>query len=156
MRLLAHSTGEIAMAAAPSIQCPTCKGWIAADPHFAGQRVACPHCQGQLIMPGNASVPPGPTGSPAASQAGNPPGFANPPMPSAPGYVPPPAGGFGFRCPFCGFQGPPSTTKKISAAGWILFAALLVMCIPLCWLPFVIDGCKEEERRCLGCGSRLG
>jgi lipopolysaccharide-induced tumor necrosis factor-alpha factor len=70
--------------------------------------------------------------------------------------VPPPASGFGFRCPFCGHQGPPSTNKKISAAGWILFAVLLMFCIPLCWLPFVVDGCKEEERRCLGCGSRVG
>ncbi len=126
------------MAAAPSIQCPTCKGWIAADPRFAGQRVACPHCQGQLIMPGNASVPPGATASAAASQQSNSPGCVDPSAPSG-------AGGFGFRCPFCGFQGPPSTKKKISAAGWILFAALLVMCVPLCWLPFVVDGCKEDD-----------
>jgi lipopolysaccharide-induced tumor necrosis factor-alpha factor len=144
------------MAATPSIQCPACKGWIAADPRFAGQRVACPHCQGQLIMPGNASVPPDVTGFPAASQAGKPPDFPNPSTPFGAGYMPAGASGFGFRCPFCGFQGPPSMKKKISATGWILFVVLLLMCIPLCWLPFVVDGCKEEERRCLGCGSRVG
>jgi lipopolysaccharide-induced tumor necrosis factor-alpha factor len=118
--------------------------------------VACPHCQGQLIMPGNAAAPPGATASAAASQEGNPPGFAHPASPFGAAYVPPGASGFGFRCPYCGHQGPPSTQKKISAAGWILFAVLLMFCIPLCWLPFVVDGCKEEERRCLGCGSRVG
>jgi hypothetical protein len=143
------------MASAPSIQCPTCKGWIAADPQLAGQRVACPHCQGQLVMPGNAWTPPGPTAS-AAVPPGSEPGFVNPSVSPAPGYAPPGAASFGFRCPYCGFQGPPVTKKKISIAGWVVFAALLFMCIPLCWLPFVVDGCKEEERRCVGCGSKVG
>jgi hypothetical protein len=29
-------------------------------------------------------------------------------------------------------------------------------CAILCWLPFVIDGCKEYLRYCTRCGIRLG
>ena len=47
-------------------------------------------------------------------------------------------------------------TKKMSTGGWVLFAVLVFFCVPLCWLPFVIDGCKEEVRTCSGCGSKLG
>jgi len=62
----------------------------------------------------------------------------------------------GFTCPFCHRQGPPIITQKISGGGWILFVILLLFCLPLCWLPFVMDGCKDSERRCAGCGTRLG
>jgi len=61
-----------------------------------------------------------------------------------------------FKCPYCSHEGPPLVNKKISGAGWVLFIVLLFLCIPLCWLPFVIDGCKEEERKCSGCGIKLG
>jgi LITAF-like zinc ribbon domain len=61
-----------------------------------------------------------------------------------------------FACPFCEFQGPPIVTKKISSGGLILFAVLLLVCFPLCWLPFVLDGCKEQIRTCAGCGTKLG
>jgi lipopolysaccharide-induced tumor necrosis factor-alpha factor len=61
-----------------------------------------------------------------------------------------------FHCPFCEFQGPPIVRKKISNSGMILFAVLLLVCLPLCWLPFVLDGCKEQIRTCAGCGTRLG
>jgi hypothetical protein len=44
--------------------------------------------------------------------------------------------------------------KKLSTGGWIFFAALLLVCFPLCWLPFVIDGCKEEEWKCPQCGVK--
>jgi hypothetical protein len=44
--------------------------------------------------------------------------------------------------------------NKLSTGGWIFFAVMLLVCFPLCWLPFVIDGCKEDEWKCAGCGIR--
>lgn len=59
------------------------------------------------------------------------------------------------KCPFCGNEGTPFLVKnKLSTGGWIFFAAMLIVCFPLCWLPFVIDGCKEEEWKCPQCGVR--
>jgi len=62
----------------------------------------------------------------------------------------------GIRCPFCNHEGPPTITKGISGGGWVLFIILLLFCIPLCWLPFVMDGCKDETRKCSSCGSKIG
>jgi lipopolysaccharide-induced tumor necrosis factor-alpha factor len=78
-----------------------------------------------------------------------------------PGTAPPLAGAaapaYGvFTCPFCRFQGPPIVERKLSQNGWIVFVLLLIFCLPLCWLPFVIDGCKEDQRKCASCGTRLG
>jgi hypothetical protein len=59
------------------------------------------------------------------------------------------------KCPICGHEGMPLLVKnKLSTGGWIFFAVMLVCCFPLCWLPFVIDGCKEDEWKCAGCGIR--
>jgi hypothetical protein len=60
-----------------------------------------------------------------------------------------------MKCPFCGSEGDPIVYKRISTGGWILFAALLFFCFPLCWLPFIIDGCKEPARKCGSCGTVL-
>ncbi|MBN1590329.1 MAG: LITAF-like zinc ribbon domain-containing protein [Pirellulales bacterium] len=61
-----------------------------------------------------------------------------------------------FKCPFCSHEGPPEIKREMSMGGWVLFIVLLLFCIPLCWLPFVIDGCKEDKRICSGCGAKLG
>jgi len=60
-----------------------------------------------------------------------------------------------FTCPFCHYQGPPIIEKKVSSNGWVIFVLLLLFCLPLCWLPFVIDGCKEETRTCASCHTKL-
>lgn len=57
-----------------------------------------------------------------------------------------------FTCPFCQHEGEPSVEKKMSTGGWLLFAVLLIFCFLLCWIPFVIDGCKDEFRKCASCG----
>jgi hypothetical protein len=61
-----------------------------------------------------------------------------------------------IRCPYCGHEGVPFIKQEMSVAGWILFAVLVLSCVVLCWLPFVIDGCKEYVRYCSRCGIRLG
>ena len=60
-----------------------------------------------------------------------------------------------FKCPYCGNENPPIVEKKMSTGGWVLFVVLLLFCFVLCWIPFVVDGCKEEKRRCSACGVAL-
>ena len=82
------------------------------------------------------------------------------PVAAAPGPAYPPAGArpafASFKCPFCQSEAPPNTMKKVSGTGWIVFVILLLFCFPLCWLPFVLDGCKEDVRTCSSCLTRLG
>ena len=59
-------------------------------------------------------------------------------------------------CPVCNHDGPPYVTQQTSQTGWIVFAILLFACPPFCWIPFVVDGCKEEVRKCSNCGTKLG
>ena len=61
-----------------------------------------------------------------------------------------------LTCPYCSYEGAPFIKKKISGTGWVVFVLLLLFCFPLLWLPFVLDGCKEEVRTCASCGARLG
>lgn len=61
-----------------------------------------------------------------------------------------------IRCPVCSSEAGLFIDKRMSAGGWVLFVVLLLFCFPLCWLPFVIDACKEETRKCMSCGSRIG
>jgi hypothetical protein len=62
----------------------------------------------------------------------------------------------GITCPFCHYQGPPMVKKQMSVGGWVLFAVLVLCCLPLCWLPFIIDGCQETVTHCASCKIKLG
>ena len=33
----------------------------------------------------------------------------------------------------------------LNTGGFILFIVLLLLCFPLCWLPWVISGCKPQQ-----------
>jgi RNA polymerase subunit RPABC4/transcription elongation factor Spt4 len=59
---------------------------------------------------------------------------------------------YGYRCPRCGSQNLPHLERKISAAGWVVFAVLLVVFFPLFWVGFFI---KEDVRVCPVCNSRV-
>ncbi|MEO6588920.1 MAG: LITAF-like zinc ribbon domain-containing protein [Pyrinomonadaceae bacterium] len=52
-------------------------------------------------------------------------------------------------CPRCKSQIAPRIERKISNAGWIVFAILLVVVFPLFWVGLLI---KEEVRVCPVCG----
>jgi RNA polymerase subunit RPABC4/transcription elongation factor Spt4 len=58
----------------------------------------------------------------------------------------------GYRCPRCASQHYPSFERKISTAGWIVFAVLLVIFFPLFWVGFLI---KEDVRVCPVCRLQI-
>ncbi len=58
----------------------------------------------------------------------------------------------GFLCPYCGTDESPVTVQQTSTCGWVVVAALLVTCLPLCWLGLYIT---EEYHECDDCGVRL-
>lgn len=76
----------------------------------------------------------------------------NQPM-SPPGYQKPPYLSQNYRCPCCGTTHLPQVVKKISSAGWVVFAVLLVFFLPLFWIGLLI---KEEVRTCPVCKVRIG
>lgn len=57
-----------------------------------------------------------------------------------------------FRCPNCMSQYPPKLEKRISTAGWITFAVLLVFFFPLFWIGLLI---KEEVQVCQTCNTKF-
>ena len=59
---------------------------------------------------------------------------------------------WGYRCPRCSSQAPPRTVKKISTAGWIVFAVLMVTFFPLFWIGLLI---KEDVNICPVCGLKI-
>ena len=58
-----------------------------------------------------------------------------------------------YRCPHCMSQFLPRIERRISTAGWITFAVLLVFFFPLFWIGLLI---KEEIRTCPSCNATVG
>jgi hypothetical protein len=76
------------------------------------------------------------------------------PLPAAPTYAAPqPAlSTANFQCPFCQTTRLPVVATRISTGGWIVFAALIIACFPLCFIGLFI---KEEYRMCSWCRAAL-
>lgn len=66
---------------------------------------------------------------------------------------PQPPSAAGYRCPYCKSTAPPFTIEKISEAGWIVFAMMMLFCFPLFWIGLLM---KENQRFCSACRARLG
>ncbi|MGI9037118.1 MAG: LITAF-like zinc ribbon domain-containing protein [Pyrinomonadaceae bacterium] len=77
------------------------------------------------------------------------PNFA-PPMPMT--NYRPAAMTYGYRCPRCGTQNFPRLERKVSTAGWVVFAVLLVMFFPLFWIGLLI---KEDVKVCPVCNLTI-
>jgi RNA polymerase subunit RPABC4/transcription elongation factor Spt4 len=56
-----------------------------------------------------------------------------------------------FSCPNCGNTFPPRIERRISTAGWIVFAILLVVFFPLFWIGLLI---REDVKVCSVCSAR--
>jgi hypothetical protein len=78
------------------------------------------------------------------------------PLPAPPTYAAPQpqplVSAENFRCPFCQTTAPPVIARRISTAGWVVFACLLVFCLPLFFIGLLI---KEEYRMCSWCRAPL-
>lgn len=59
----------------------------------------------------------------------------------------------GFRCPYCQSAYPPMVMQRISAGGWVVFAVMILFCLPLFWIGLLM---KEDYRVCTSCGMKLG
>ncbi len=77
--------------------------------------------------------------------------YTPPSMPMQPQYAGAPAP-MSFRCPYCQSTHPPLISSKISDAGWIVFAVMLLFCFPLFWIGLLM---KEDQRICRSCGMKL-
>ncbi len=59
----------------------------------------------------------------------------------------------GYHCPFCNTNSMPLVVKKVSAAGWAVFAVLLVTTFIFFWIGLLM---QEERRICPVCNMRVG
>lgn len=116
----------------------------------------CRYCGTALLPDVQSSTPRPPDYAPPPPQSdlgGLPLWATDPPPPPAP-VVPlrQPHAPAGFRCPHCQSTAPPVVAKRIGAAGWIVFFALLIFCFPLCFIGLFI---KEEYRMCSWCRGAI-
>lgn len=58
----------------------------------------------------------------------------------------------GYKCPRCSSQSPPVIDSRISPAGWIVFAMMIIFCLPLFWVGLLM---KEEYTICPMCRCQL-
>ncbi len=57
-----------------------------------------------------------------------------------------------YRCPRCGSSYLPTTERRISTAGWVVFSVLLVFTVIFFWIGLLM---KEEVAVCPVCRSRV-
>jgi hypothetical protein len=62
-------------------------------------------------------------------------------------------GGTEPLCPFCQQPARTIAVEQISTAGWVIFAVLIMTCIPLCWIGLLM---KETKQKCSRCGMIRG
>lgn len=131
----------------PNVTCQNC-----GQPNADVARI-CRYCGTQLqrapvgyaepSRPGGSYVPPHSWQSGALPQQHH---HESQPQPTP--QFPPPH----FRCPYCGTDAPPVVGRRISTAGWIVFAVMIVACLPLFFIGLLM---KEEYRQCGYCRASL-
>src|SRR5262245_830411 len=144
------------------VNCPSCRFEGDAPDETAGQTVLCPDCKGTIPVPGGrmtrVSERPPPVSErprPMSERPSRPPPLDNLDDDDDRPHRRPSRrrGGLGSVCSCCGSDAPPIYTQQVSAAGWIVFALLLVFVCPLiCWIGLFI---KEDVKKCSECGARL-
>ncbi len=112
--------------------CPACGLELQVPSDLLGHRVKCPDCDRHFHAPHFVAevrpAPPPPVARPVTVRHSR------------------------FCCPFCQSRERPLRRKRIALAGWIVFASLLIMCFPICWLGFFV---REKYHVCYDCGIKL-
>lgn len=82
------------------------------------------------------------------------PGFPGQPngLSSVRAYSGPAAFGDKYRCPRCGSASLPVLERRVSTAGWIVFAALLIFTVIFFWIGLLM---KEDVACCPTCKLRI-
>jgi hypothetical protein len=114
---------------------------------------SCIQCGTSLWLSGRA--PSGDISRMPAAQEERRPAYTPPVNPYAPPAVQPAPHrpqAAGYRCPYCQSPAPPFAMQKISDAGWIVFAVMLIFCFPLFWVGLLM---KQDELFCSTCRARL-
>ncbi|CAD8174924.1 unnamed protein product [Paramecium octaurelia] len=61
----------------------------------------------------------------------------------------------GNSCMRCGRQYTLISTRKVGGQTVLAFLLLLLIFWPLCWLPFIIDDCKDKHYHCSQCSQLI-
>jgi hypothetical protein len=124
-------------------QCPTCHGDVRIPQELFGSLVRCPICLSEFVAPERVAtlwVEDRSVQDDKNHQKKEPePSEEDRSRSAAPKHL---------SCPTCGCREEPTTTKRISQAGWIVFAVLLVTFWPLFWIGLLIN---EEVKQCRRC-----
>ncbi|MDQ3908592.1 MAG: LITAF-like zinc ribbon domain-containing protein [Acidobacteriota bacterium] len=132
-----------------NLNCPNCDH---SNPHVA--RI-CRYC-GQALRPGDEAPRPTDYAAPQGSYVPSHDWASSAPLPAPPAYATPQAqpslSAENFRCPYCQTTQPPVVATRISTGGWIVFAALIIACLPLCFIGLLI---KEQYTMCSWCRAPL-
>jgi lipopolysaccharide-induced tumor necrosis factor-alpha factor len=156
--------------------CPHCNTKLSAPPGSEGSHCDCPTCGRRLDIPGDGPPRQRPASRPSESGGAgrvwreredeDRPGRRGPADDYEEGPLRPrsrreddededrPGGGRRrrFRCPYCDSDEPPRVKSDISQAGWIVFALMVMFCLPLCFIGLLM---KEEHEVCRDCGRQL-
>lgn len=54
-----------------------------------------------------------------------------------------------FHCRACGFAGHAMVSSKVSTGGWVVMCLLLLLCLPLFWIPLL--AMKDRLTCCPNC-----
>jgi predicted Zn finger-like uncharacterized protein len=133
------------------LNCPSCRSTLMVSLVLEGKEVRCPKCETVFIPKAGPAGAAEALGSPTRDQ----PVFATDArVGSEIGHSSrPQEHRIGFRCPFCQSAYPPAIKRRISTAGWVIFAVLLIACFPLSIIGLFV---KEDYRVCSSCGITLG
>ncbi len=124
-------------------QCPTCLNDVRIPQELFGSLVRCPICLSEFVAPERVAKlqTEDPSMQEDADRLKNEPESSEKALSGS-------ASSKHLSCPSCGCTEEPTITKRISQAGWIVFAVLLVTFWPLFWIGLLIN---EEVRQCRRC-----
>ena len=60
-----------------------------------------------------------------------------------------------LQCTSCKYEGLSEVKKRMGETAWTVCVILCCFCFPLCFLPFILQPCKDSYHYCSRCGKLL-